>query len=403
MARIQFLASSYSLLGSQRPQDAARVRDRAFVTGLVREHGFDEATHNDARLFGGMPAGFQASAEEAVRSADDVDDAIDDVIREALLGRLARNEEVGAAAEEAPIAFSAALVDALLNTWSAAAKWSTDVVCAAQRAKLTCPVGGSEKKPWELSLVWKESHVHLVYWICTRTGTGRSCNVDSLNDVIWPTPNMFPVMSFENDFVIHPAVGCRARKDRVNRANLSNDIVRLKEIWNLLGKRGHKGAVSGSALGLCFACGTGAKTKVDAIADPGSLGGAVRTCIWCQLEYHAPCVAEIFQLLSDDDFKMSCPAAPDVRLPEAFGNLRSHPDDIENQIQVCALCQTMETVWGLEEPGLRDLCWEEGVVRGRLFVWPLRPLTLGQMPMSCPPPSFVGCAPPSLAPIEKMK
>eukprot|EP00959_Pyramimonas_sp_CCMP1952_P018227 386112-Pyramimonas_sp.AAC.1 len=122
----------------------------------------------------------------------------------------------------------------ILLEWSRGLAESLRVLNNAELAKQHVALGGAH--PWQLSLVARPPTVNIVHWQSTASRDGRRCKLDKENKVVWPTACdvvTYPVISWKDDAVIHPAIGCWARRDKRGRGQVSADILLLKRIWEM--------------------------------------------------------------------------------------------------------------------------------------------------------------------------
>jgi hypothetical protein len=315
-------------------------RDRELLESAIKKFRFDEATESDERLFSGEgAAAAQSAALNAVRVADDVDEAVNDVILDSLLTKATRDGDRLPESEEPReevLTFSDELVDRSVRAWRDAASKTLDVVMAAEQAKKDeKPLGGSARKPWQLSLILKGSDVHLVHWACTKTKQGRSCTLDAMADVKWPTPLEYPLLDFTDDLVIHPSIGIRAMKDRVFRSSMPPDMLRLKRVWE---KSVSKGEELGSILGICYVCGVGDKHVKPEEDGFNEMTGKVRHCPWCHLDYHEECIDQVCIQIDEGVFDSMCPWIH-TPIPEAVRPRRGGPPA---RVDPCYLCMAWD-------------------------------------------------------------
>lgn len=290
----------------------------------------------------GAGAGADAAREAAIRNVErsgDIDDAVDDVILDKLLADEVRAERAGLdagagpgglggpddEADESGDAADWAAVERALKSWKPNVEFTTQCLSDAARARQTSAIGGPHR-PWQLSIVARGSDVHLVHWNDPLVREGRRCNVDDSGKVIWPTASsdLYPKESWRNDLVLHPAIGIRAKRDRLLRETVPAHVLHYFKMMQLSLLREADVSLSFPSFGLCYICGTGDKAytgdDADELAKEVHINSLyVRTCCLCMMEMHYDCSERVSSTLEE------AVANPTAR-PEIIGLLPPRPE-----------------------------------------------------------------------------
>ena len=149
-----------------------------------------------------------------------------------------------------------------------------------------------------------------VTWTDATASRGRRVQIDPQNRIVYSVP-IYHVASWENCFVVHPAIGKWMRKLPPSlREVLPPDALHLQRMWDCA-----LGSVD--SLSLCSIC------KQDSGVD----GNVPKRCPLCLLVFHAECVDE---------------AAPDVcaaplELPQHVAGVV--PAVFDGNVYLCPLCR----------------------------------------------------------------
>ncbi len=291
--------------------------EKKLVDRAIKSFG---QTATEADLFGPPTGG----KDDRVANAADIDQAMDDLIREKQLA----DEIDGAAPPRAnadKTAFDIHGARVAIGKWAESVELSHQILNDAQKALADTPLGGAHK-PWQVSLVQRGAEISFVHWHDPAAREGRMCNDDSGGKIIWPAgiggyaKESWPE---ETTQIIHPAIGARARQSRILRERVAPDISRLQHMASLSSQdlATVEGVVATCpSVGMCYICGRGDHPFE---GDPEENAGCflthlkfdvIRTCSLCCMELHFDCLMTdgmIIQAYAKSIwFPSACPRGP---------------------------------------------------------------------------------------------
>ena len=273
-------------------QDERLKADSLATTGLIKKFKLDQAARDDNQLFCDDQ---DREAAELLASTSDIDEAV----HLALANKLLKMEsgEDGPQVQEPPadITIGEAHVDLALRLWSGALVESLSVIEAANAAKDT-PLGG-HSEPLQISFVWKPPDVLPIHWSDRASLLGRACRIDADGRIVWPTSVNSERIDCTGLHVIHPAVGVRARRVKVDRPVLPTDMRRLKRMY----ESKYDPLKRLPAFAICYVCGLANAprgTESDAEYDTS----ITRTCSMCLLDYHNVCMSRVSDGADEETF-----------------------------------------------------------------------------------------------------